>query len=147
MSPNGVIRTQISPGFVLSRRLVGDAEPVEVTARRRLQEDVAARQQVEQPPALRCGVDGQPALAEVVVPEIQAPVGVGNAPVERTDLPRGVAFGTLELHHVRAESGEQLPGVLAGLVRQLDYADAAQIAAVHRTPVLFVCHNAPLRAG
>ena len=129
------------------RRLVGDAEPVEVAAWRRLQEDVAARQQIEQPLALRGGVDGQPALAEVVVPEIQAPIGVGNAAVERTDLPRGVAFGRLQLHYVRTEPGEQLPGVFAGLVRQLDYADAAQIAAVHRTPVLFVCHNAPLRAG
>ena len=77
---------------------------------------------------VRREVEGDAALAGVVVPEVERAVGVLDVLVERADAPLGHAARRLHLHHVRAEVGHELAAPLAELVRELEHAHAGERA-------------------
>src|SRR5262249_43664003 len=70
----------------------------------------------------------------VVVPEVQAPVGMRVVPEERTDPPGGGAARRFELHHVGTEAGEKATSVLAALVDDLEHAQIRERAGHVNTP-------------
>src|SRR5213595_2303755 len=86
---------------------------------------------------LRARSSGQPRTGEVYrqaalggvhgEPE-ERTLGVGDAAPEGRAAARRVARTRLDLHHVGAEVAEELAGEEAGLVRQVEHADAVEVA-------------------
>src|SRR5262249_3118053 len=88
--------------------------------------------------AQRAGPGGSPpverdaALARVVEPEEEAPLRTGDALPEGRHGARRVAAGRLDLHHVGAEPGEELPGERAAHARQTEDAQTGQAPRTRR---------------
>ena len=114
-----------------AQRLVPQPERVELAERQRVDEHVRAGDEAAEQGAAVLGrhVQGDAALAGVVVPEVEAALGVRHILVERADLALGGAAGRLDLDHVGALVGHELRGPLADLAPNLDHAQVAEGAA------------------
>ena len=110
--------------------LASEAERVVQAAAGGVEQDVGAAKQAEQ--ALASGgavqVERDRAFRAVVVPEVQRSFRIRPVAVEGTDATRRTAAGRLDLHNVRAETGEEQPTVLADLVADLDHPRAGEHA-------------------
>jgi hypothetical protein len=108
--------------------LGAEPERGERARRLRLDQHVGARGERGEPLGLPAPVEDQAPLAQVVEPEEQAPLRVRHAVHEGRDSPRRVAARRLDLHHVGAEAGQQLPRERAGDPGQVEDADAVEDA-------------------
>ena len=118
------------PGIVHRDVVVPDPAPGQVAARPGVDHHVGCPGQPGERLAALGGVQIQHhrPLAEVVVPEVQAAVGVRLVVVERPEPPGGLAAGRLDPHHIRPEPGQHLAAVLAEFVTDLQDPDPAQEA-------------------
>src|SRR5262249_37520048 len=73
-------------------------------------------------------VEGHAALGDVHGEPEERALGVGDAAPEGRAAARRVAVGRLHLHHVSAEVAQELAGEEAGLARQVEHADAVEVA-------------------
>src|SRR5438552_3923920 len=71
-------------------------------------------------------VDGQAELAGVVVPEIQAALGILDVVDERRIGARGVAPRRLDQQHLGADVAQQLAGIGPELARQFEDTDTVE---------------------
>src|SRR5207302_4869410 len=78
-------------------------------------------------------VERDAALAGVVVPEVEAALGMRILAGVRADAARRTAFGRLDLDDVRAHVGEQFAAPLAVLIGEFDDADAVERALAHHS--------------
>src|SRR4051794_4487598 len=98
---------------------------VEVPPRAGVDDDIRPSDQVAQgvTPVVGIQVERDPALAEVVVPEVEALVDVAGVSAERPVAARSLSPGRLDLDHVGTEAGEHLSTVLAEFISELQDAD------------------------
>src|SRR6185436_4145988 len=118
------------------KRVPAESERRELVGRMRFDDDVGPRHQVEQQiaPAWLRQVERDAALRGVVrEPDERAFAIVGVAP-ERPPATQGIARRWLDLDDVRAEIAEELRREVARLAREIEHADAVQVAA-HGTRV------------
>ena len=123
-------------GVGRAQDVVSQAQRASAAGRQRVQEDVGAGEQpLQELPALfAVDVQGDGALAGVVVPEEEAAVRVGLVAGEGTDGAAGRARGRLDLDDVSAHVGEELAAPLAFGAAELDDAVAAEgLVAVHHS--------------
>jgi hypothetical protein len=71
-------------------------------------------------------IENDAPLAKIVVPEMQATVGMRIIVVKRTVAPGFFSTKRFYLDNVRTQTRKNLPAVLAKFVRQLDHADAVK---------------------
>ncbi len=129
---------------------IGRTQPVEgevpvgkIPARARIQHDVGGGRELQERllPVRLVEIDDDAALAEVVVPEMQALLRrrhiPRNGPMRRVASPSG----GLGLDGVGAQAGEHPTGVFACLVGKLEHPDAVKIRTRHALdlPPTFVC--------
>ena len=115
-------------GVLPTQRLVGQPAVVEIAGGKGLDHGVGgARQAAEQVlTAGRVQVQRHAPLVAVVVQEVEARIGAGNAPDERRPRPDGRAAGGLDPNDVGAGVGQHLDAQLAGRPREVEDADARE---------------------
>ena len=91
-------------------------------------------------PSRRLEFQRDAALAEIVMPEIKAAIGMRLVVVKGSDFARRAAAGRLDLDYVGAGAGEQLAAKLALLIAQFknltsnrNPSDIAQTSTPNRT--------------
>ena len=102
--------------------IVPQAVAVERTGRQRFDEHVRASGELLQALASlsRLEIDDDAPLADVVVPEVETTVRVGDVVMEGREAAGRRACRRLDLHHVGPHAGEQTSAVLALLVDDLE---------------------------
>ena len=78
------------------------------------------------PPLVLLQIEGDRPLAEVVVPEVEALLGVAAVFVEGSDAAGRSALRRLDLDHVGAGAGKQLPQELAPVIGNLEDTNVEQ---------------------
>ena len=126
---NDELRPAISHG-----RPIQAEEAVHATCGR-VQQHVSSAEECDQHLPFPSGRQDQRALAAVVVPEMQRPLGVGYIADERADATRGRPIGRFDLHHVGPQPCEQQPAMLDRLVTEFDHAQAKVRARLGRNRV------------
>src|SRR5439155_5085266 len=135
-------------GGVLPHQSVrAQTQPVELTARRRLQHDIGGGDERAEllAVALLTQIEHDRALPAVVLPEEQRALGIFAVLVEGTESPGGGSAGRLDLDDVGAEPRERQSTVFRLLVGQLDDTDAGERAtAGNGTPVASFHEDSPI---
>jgi hypothetical protein len=108
--------------------LVSQAERRQVSRRERLQQHVGGQDETSQQVAAVFGleVERDATLARVVVPEVEATLGVRRILVERPNIPLSCSLRRLDLDDIGAEVRHQLAAPLALLVGELQHAQVSQ---------------------
>ena len=110
----------------LAERLIAEVEAVEIARSEVLDHDIGSWHQLAELLAIGLvfEIEGDAALAGVLVEEVEAAVGAWLVANERRYVARGIAAGRLDLDDVRAQVGQQLRAVGAHLARQVEHTDA-----------------------
>ncbi len=134
-APRAGVAERGEPGDDELRVLLGEGgerepEGIPVGQRGAVEQDVRLGEQVAE---LGGGVRGVPvegdgALAAVVIPEVQRGVRVGLIAEEGAQAAGGAALGRLDLDHLGTQAGEDQAAVVDGLVTHLEYPDPGQRA-------------------
>ena len=113
-----------------SQSFEGEVPVGKIAARTRIQHDVGGGREPQERllPVGLVEIDDDAALAEVVVPEMQALLRRRHIPAERPDSPRRFAFRRLDLYDVGAQACEHPAGILSRLVCKLEHSDAVEIS-------------------
>ena len=113
-----------------SQSFEGEVSVCKIPPRTRIQHDVGCGREPQERllPVGLVEIDDDAALAEVVVPEMQALLRRRHIPAERPDSPRRFAFRRLDLYDVGAQACEHPAGILSRLVGKLEHSDAVEIS-------------------
>ena len=108
--------------------VVADAAFIQMVALPRVEHDVGALRELHEVFLVRIGIEVEhdAAFAEIIMPEMQAAIGVRIVVVERAVSAGLLATGRLDLDDVGAKAGEDLAAILAEFVRDLDHAQAVE---------------------
>ena len=114
--------------IVLANRVVANASSIQVIAGTGIDDDVGRLGQSHELTCALVGIkiDDNTALAEVIMPEMQAAVGMGLVVVKWAVTPRSFATERFDLDNVRTQTGKNFPAIFAKFVRQLDHPDPHQ---------------------